>query len=299
MSNQSITVVICILLLLLQGCGIYEQDGFEEVVVVEAYAEAGERLPDVRLSTNLPVDQEYSFENVALSGATVTITRLDENGAAENVFEYRAISEGVYRSRDRSTPVEAGKAYRLDVTFADRPDELTAVTNVPRQFNIINEVEESYVYQSENQLEILLTATESEANQNVYVFNTIAKEPSPENLTPFYRDAVEDGDSEVSDFFNNSSGLINEGNFEIRDDQTILLRYPWLGVAFFGENAVVINSVDQNLADVIRSQELQLGGSTLPPGEIPNLIYNVDGGIGVFGSLSTDTIITRFDRPPF
>lgn len=299
MSKQSITSVICILLLLLQGCGIYEQDGFEEVVVVEAYAEAGERLPDVRLSTNLPVDQEYSFENVALSGATVTITRLDENGAAENVFEYRAVSEGVYRSLDRSIPVEAGIAYRLDVTFADRPDELTAVTNVPRQFNIINEVEESYVYQSENQLEILLTATESEANQNVYVFNTISQEPSPDNLTPFYRDAVEDGDSEVSDFFNNSSGLINEGNFEIRDDQTILLRYPWLGVAFFGENAVVINSVDQNLADVIRSQELQLGGSTLPPGEIPNLIYNVEGGIGVFGSLSTDTIVTRFDRPPF
>ena len=112
-----------------------------------------------------------------------------------------------------------------------------------------------------------------------------------------FEHAVEDDDTDIDEFFNNSSGLINEGNFEINDDQTILLRFPWIGVAFFGENAVVINSVDSNLADLARSEELQLGGSTLPPGEIPNLIYNVEGGIGVFGSIASDTLITTFTRP--
>jgi len=168
---------------------------------------------------------------------------------------------------------------------------------VPAQFEILSEIEPSYVYQSENQLEILLTATESNARQNIYVFNAIAREASLENLTPFYLDAVENREASLSEFLNNSSGLINEGNFDILEDQTIRLRFPWIGVAFFGENIVVTNSVDQNLADLVRSEELQLGGSTLPPGEIPNLIYNVEGGIGVFGSISTDTVVTRFLRP--
>ena len=279
------------------GCDIYEQDDYTELVVLEAYAIANRALPDVRLSNTIPAMEEYNFTDAALTEASVTISLLNQDGTVQEDFEYRQQAAGVYRSVDRNHLVEAGRTYRIYITFGDRPEVLSASTTVPRQFEILSDVAESYVYQSENQLELLLTATESDARQNIYVFNTLAREPSVENLTPFYRDAVENRDAELSEFLNNSSGLINEGNFEILEDQTIQLRFPWIGVAFFGENAVVTNSVDQNLADLVRSEELQLGGSTLPPGEIPNLIYNVQGGIGVFGSISTDTVITRFLRP--
>ena len=286
-----------VVLLILSACNVYEQDGYQELVVLESYAIAGRPLPDVRLSTTIPATEEYIFTEVALSDATIIITQLDGSGQPVADFTYSQHTNGIYRVTDQSTLVEPGTRYRINVQFENRQEILRAETVVPRQFDILSDVEDSYVYQSENQLEILLTATESNANQNVYVFNTLTQEPDINNLTPFYSDAVINGDSEIEEFFNNSSGLINEGNFEINDDQTILLRFPWIGVAFYGANAVVTNSVDTNLADLARSEELQLGGSTLPPGEIPNLIYNIEGGIGVFGSITTDTLFTRFVRP--
>lgn len=288
---------IYFILLSLSGCDIYEQDEYEELVVLEAYAIANRGLPEVRLSRTIPVMEEYNFSDAALTDALVSMTHLDENGSEIQTFSYRLQSPGVYIPLNREYRVEAGQTYQIDVTFTDRPEILQSQTTVPRQFEILSDVAESYVYQTDDQLEILLTATESNARQNIYVFNTLTLEPAMENLTPFYLNTVVDGDAEISEYFNNSSGLINEGNFEIRNDQTILLRFPWIGVAFYGENAVVINSVDQNLADLIRSEQLQLGGSTLPPGEIPNLMYNIEGGIGVFGSLATDTVTTRFLRP--
>lgn len=295
--NRLFKLSLLLGLLLLSGCDVYEQDDYREIVVMEAYAIAGRALPDVRLSTTNPATEEYTFSDVALNDATVIVSKLDDTGNVVENFSYARRTIGTYSAVNRSTLVEAGTRYRINVQFDSRQDRLSAETVVPRQFEVLSDVEDSYVYQSDVQLEILLTATESNANQNVYVFNTLTREPGIDNLTPFYRDAVVNGDSDIEEFINNSSGLINEGNFEINDDQTILLRFPWIGVAFFGKNAVVINSVDPNLADLARSEELQLGGSTLPPGEIPNLIFNVNGGIGVFGSISTDTLVTNFLRP--
>ncbi|WP_340102726.1 DUF4249 family protein [Rhodohalobacter sp. 8-1] len=292
-----INLYAVIVLFVMFGCDVYEQDDYQELVVLEAYAIAGRPLPDVRLSTTSPATEEYNFRDVALNDAIVVIAQFDGTGQTVADFSYSLRSDGVYRADDRSTFVQPGTRYQIQVQFDSRQEQLSAETVVPQQFEVLSDVNESYVYQSENQLEILLTATESNANQNVYVFNTITREPDIDNLTPFYLDAVVNGNSDIEEFLNNSSGLINEGNFEINDDQTILLRFPWIGVAFFGENAVVINSADPNLADLVRSEELQLGGSTLPPGEIPNLIYDVKGGIGVFGSISTDTLITKFTRP--
>lgn len=295
--NRRIQVPFLFVLILITSCDVYNQDAYRELVVMEAYAIAGRPLPDVRVSTTGPVNEKYSFTDVAINDASVVVTQLDSNGEPLQDFSYTRHSTGVYRASNQSTLVEPGATYRINIQFESRPEQLTAETVVPQQFEILSDVEESYVYQSEDRLEIVLTATESNADQNVYVFNTITLEPSLDNLTPFYKSAVEDRDAGIEEFFNNSSGLINEGNFEVNDDQTIALQFPWIGVAFYGENAVVTNSVDSNLADLARSEELQLGGSTLPPGEIPNLIYNVDGGIGVFGSIASDTIITTFIRP--
>jgi hypothetical protein len=68
-------------------------------------------------------------------------------------------------------------------------------------------------------------------------------------------------------------------------------------VAFYEDNLIVANTIDDNVYDFIRSQETQLGGSTLSPGEIQNVIYNIEGGIGVFGALASDTVQVYIKRP--
>jgi len=300
MKKIKIVTLFAITALLLFGCESYDQDDYREYIVVESYAVAEQPLPDIRLSTTAPADAEYSFEDNFIRNAIVLVTLLDENGEPEEVFEYAESTEepGIYTALIQSYQVEALRTYKLDIVFNDRDDQITATTTVPDQVEVVNEIPESVVYQSENQLEIVLAEPQQTGNQNVFVFNTLSLEPAIDNLTPFYLSIIEDEDDvDITEYVRNSSGLINEGNFDPLPDGTILLRYPWIGVAFYGENLVVTLSVDENLSDVIRSQEVQLGGSTLSPGEIPNLLYNIEGGIGVFGSLSADTIRTRFSRP--
>ncbi|WP_083750298.1 DUF4249 family protein [Rhodohalobacter halophilus] len=301
MKKLKILSILLLSTIVFFSCEQYEQDDYQEYVVVEGYMTAGERLPDIYVSSTLPANSEYSFENSAISNATVLVSRLDDDGNPEEVFEYAELIDqpGVYFPLVQSYRVKPLTQYQLDVVFNNRPEEIRAVTTVPDQVEVINDIPESVVYQSENQLEIVLDRIQQTSDgQNVFVFNSISLDPAIENLTPFYLSVVEDDeDIDINEYVRNSSGLINEGNFEPQPDGTVLLRFPWIGVAFYGDNLVVTLSVDKNLADVIRSQEVQLGGSTLSPGEIPNLLYNIDGGIGVFGSMTADTIRTSFARP--
>ena len=282
------------------GCESYPQDEYEELVVVEAYAIANRILPIVRVRTTTPADQFYDESESAISGANVQLVLLDESGDDEEVFEYRFASAngGLYLPVNRTHHALPNRTYRLDIDFNDRPEVIRAKTTIPDQFEIINDVEESVVYQSENQLEITISETMKKDDQQVYVFSTIASDPVVENLTPFYRANYDNDNIEIDDVIINSSGLINEGNFDRNPDGTITLRFPWLGVAFYGENQIVTALADKNLVQLVRSQEVQLGGSTLSPGEIPNLTFNIEGGIGIFGSISTDTVTTNFVRPP-
>lgn len=299
MMKKLILIFFCTFLI--SSCESYNQDDYKELVVLEAYAVANRPLPFVYVSTTSPANEEYIPEEQVVSNAIVQIVLLDESGNEEEFFEYiptvNTTGVGIYVPVNRSHQVLPRHTYRLDVQFYDRPEVLQAKTTVPDDFQIINQVREQVVYQSSEQLELVVSPIERDLSQNIFAINAIALNPNPDNLTPFYEDAVVNGDSEPEDFANNSSGLINEGNFNINDDGTITLQFPWIGVAFYGSNLVVTNTTDQHLANFIRSQEVQLGGSTLSPGEIPNAIYNVDGGIGIFGSIASDTVQTNFLRP--
>lgn len=289
------------LCILLAGCETYNQDDYQEMVVIESYAVANRPLPVIHVTTTLPADAEYNKEAAGLTNAVVQVSLLDDNGNEEETFQYIASGSepGAYWPQLPAHTVIPERTYRLDVQFNDRPEQLRAYTTIPEEFTIVNDVRDTVVYQSDEQLELEISPLQRQESQITFEINVTAQNPTLDNLTPFYSTSVEDEDSdiEIEDFFNNSSGLINEENFDIRQDGTISMKFPWIGVAFFGDNLVVTNSVDKNLRDLVRSQEIQLGGSTLPPGEIPNVRYNVEGGIGVFGSLSSDTVETYFKDP--
>ena len=283
---------------LLATCESYDQDSYQEYVVVESYAVANNPLPPVRVFTTGPANQRYDALESTIANANVQIVQRAADGDVINIYEYRYSDKdgGVYEPI-LDDIVQPKSTYELIVYFEDRDETVRAVTTVPDQFEILNQVPPSIIYQATEQLEIIISETERTQDQNVFVFSTIAEDTSLANLTPFYSATVDDGNAEVSDFVINSSGLINEGNFEINEDGTITLQFPWIGVAFYGKNRIVTQSVDENLNDLVRSQQVQLGGSTLSPGEIPNLIYNTSGGIGIFGSLSSDTVTTVIERP--
>ncbi len=56
-------------------------------------------------------------------------------------------------------------------------------------------------------------------------------------------------------------------------------------------------SLDPALQAFVQSQAVQRGGSTLSPGEIPNVTTNVEGGLGIFGSFARVVTQTTLLQP--
>jgi hypothetical protein len=294
MRNLILTFLVAVVLL--NGCELYEQDSYEEYYVVESYLVANALLPPVRLSTTSPINQEYRFEENALTDANVELRLLNADSTVAEVYPYSELQDGIYFSNSL-TVVQSQQLYQLHATTASG-DEITAITFVPGDFETVNNLEEQYIYQSEQQVEITTTPSSYITDrQTFYIFSVNAVDPDSTKLTPFYRDLVIDQDNEIENYFINSSGIINEGNYERNENGNITLTVPWLAVAFYGNNDVVASAIDDNMYDFLRSQDVQTGGSTLSPGEIQNIRYNINGGIGIFGSMATDTNRVFIERP--
>ena len=281
------------------SCDLYPQDEYEEFYVVESYLVANRQLPSLKLSTTAPATEVYNFDNLGVNNATVQVFLLEgeEGTNTEQVFSYTNTAPGIYEATVQHDVLPA-RTYQLNITFPDPSEEVNAFTIVPDTFSVIGGVPASIVYQSSEQLEVTLSESSYPGRQNVYIFNTIASNPVFENLTPLYADFYEDED-DLDDFANLSSGILNEANFDDNPDGTVTIRYPWLAVAYFGDSKIVANTIDDNIYDFVRSQSVQLGGSTLSPGEIQNVIYRMEGAIGVFGAMASDTIRTDILRPNF
>lgn len=289
-------IPLLLLSVLFVACDPSPNRDYQRYVVVESYLIAEHPLPPVLLSWSSPVEQEYRFEDTALPDADVRIQLLGSDGEPDETYHYQMSRAGVYQPAGLPTHrVQPRQRYRL---LADIPEEgqITAETAIPDTFRVVSNVPESVVYQQDT-LRIQISNSIATERQNVYLFQTTASDIRLENMTPFYRDLVEGGNSTVEEFTNNASTPINEQNFQVTDEGVIELQFPWIAAAFYGSNRIIANSLDRNLVDFLRSQEVQTGGSTLPPGEIPNVISHIEGAVGVFGALSADTISTRFEKP--
>ncbi|MDR9387911.1 MAG: DUF4249 family protein [Balneolaceae bacterium] len=288
-------LLISVCSLALWSCSPYEQDSYQQEYIVEAYLIAGQQFPDVTLTTSSELFDSFTLRDQRVDGATVII----ESGDTGQLMTYQQIdSSGIYTPTDTTQKIEATATYDLTIDIPDKDTPIRATTTVPEPLTVLGGITDRVVYQSSEQLEILVSGSPA-GQQRFFIFNTIADDPKSEDLTPFYKSTLEDSDGDVviEDFYKVSSGILNEANFFDENGNTVL-RLPWLAVSFYGPNAIVANVLDKNSYDFVRSQSVQLGGSTLSPGEIQNVINHVEGAVGIFGSISSDTIYTTIERNP-
>lgn len=283
-------LMLTMVLFLISGCNLYPQDSYKTQYVVEAYLTARQHLPDVRVSRTVPANAVYSYDKSAVNAAEVEVRLLSGNGNIVQHYPYLRVGPGIY-APNTDVDVQPLHKYQLYVHIDSTGQVITSTTVVPDTFRHVSNVPDSIVYQSPNLLTIRTTLSHYPGRQNIYIFSVLASDTSLSNLTPFYAYRVtNNSDVQASEFVKNSSGIVNQGNYKINSDSTITLTIPWLAFAFYGKNTIVTNAIDDNLYDFLRSQNVQTGGSTLPPGVIPNLIYHVKGGIGIFGSMANDTV---------
>ncbi len=276
--------------LVLAGCDSSSNfETHQPEVVLEAYLISGEPMPKVRVSQSASARRVYDFTQNSVTGAEVIITRLAEDGSVEEVTRFTENDEqpGLYWPAEANI-VRAGATYRLEVDPIGLPIA-TSTTIVPGAFELVRNSADTLVYQGTEQFELDVTRSQYPGRQSIFVFATESMNPTAEFLTPFYRDIQGDSEEDLASLRITESPLINEGNYDVNPDGTLTIKLPWIAVAFFGENRLTANAIDDNMFDFLRSQFVQQGGSNFSPGEIPNVIDHVEGGTGVFGSLSRST----------
>jgi hypothetical protein len=303
------TLVPALLLLFLSACDTTTESVHEPEPVVEAYLVAGRELPRVRLTMTAAIGGTFDADARGIAGAAVRIDQVAPDGSADWSAGYVPLdgSPGVYVPLEGRV-VNAGATYRLDVELADG-SRVGAVTVVPAAFELVDRNADAVVYQGSEQFEIELTPSSYPGRAPIYVIAIEAMEPSPGRLTPLYLDAIYELDAddafdpdtldpaELSDFLVVSSPPLNEANYRDEGDPTVKAQLPWFSVVFYGPTRILVHAIDDNLYDFMRFQAAQRGGSTLSPGEIPNIRDPIEGGVGVFGSYATVEAVVDILEP--
>lgn len=316
------------LALLAAGCDGTTDDDFTSQVAVSAFLGTNEPLPPVTLSRTQPLLQVYSPEAAAVQGAEVRVTLLAADGSDETVYAYAPGPEpGQYLASDPEALVLPQRRYRLDVA-ADGAT-LTATTLVPPDFEVLDGPPETTLYGEGNGPEITITRSSTPERRAAFVASTRALAPvefeeitvdgetryrsveaegryRPVPLLLRFLDCVEEGEALVCEDdpreLNAETGVspvINEASYIDLGEGCLLVQVPFLAFGYFGPQAISLVSLDAAMQDFVQTQAVQGGGSTLSPGEIPNITTNVQGGLGVFGSYSRESGETLLVPPTF
>ena len=271
--------------LIINGCDTYSQDDFASEFVVEAYLIAGEPLPIVKLSETSPFDAAYRFEDVAVAGARVTISLLDEDGQAAETYTYSPQGPGIY-TPELPSEIQPLRRYALNIIPPDGSEPIAASTLVPGAFTITPIVVDTLLYQSDGALELEMTHSAYPGRAAIYM-NKVQALDTSYALTPLYQDLLSEDDLSKQELVDNSSGITNEANFNDPSSDLLKVTVPWIGIAFYGPNDIVVDAIDDNLYDFIRSRE---ENGVRPLGERENTIDHITGGRGIFGSLAREKV---------
>ena len=292
-------------LIALAGCKAAERSpssfygpNASDMLVIDALLIVDKPLPVLLISQTVTLDAAYDQRLKGVADAEAVITQ------GEQTFLYRADPEleGHYLSPANSPLVLPNTTYHLRVRSQGR--EATAQTLTPDRLDI-GEI----VLLDDETLEVIrvlkkyedITVFSAPENQVPYQLGLLEMRFDP-LLADGYQIAMESLDHS-SDFLVDSD-LFDEYDFDRYGSSPALeasdgnLRMPWFIIAFAGRHVLRVYAVDKNWFDLIRSvpeffqdedgNAFQPGGLAGDNFERP--LFHIDGGIGIFGSASADSV---------
>lgn len=274
------------------------------VLVVDATLIVGQPLPRIKLTRTQAPDTPFDWVDAAVVGAEVTVT---SNGAT-TVYSDAGSFPGFYFPTGQIVEVTPSTVYELSIT-TDEGETLTAATTTPAHFQV-----DSWLLLDSSgstvlrELETFTTAGgdvyNAPANQIHYTEGLLDAvvpsggaavfEASGYQLALFSLDldsdyVVEPPFFEDEDF----QDLSRSGSSPAINGEDGSLRLPWFGIYYEGRHLYKVYALDQNWYDLVRSIPendggLGFGGNVGDSFARP--IFNINGGIGLFGSASVDSI---------
>lgn len=274
------------------------------IPVVDAILTVGQPFGSVYLSETLAPDEAFTRERAGIEGATITI----EGGGV--VIPYVSFAFGRYDTGAPDT-VLASTTYNLTATLPDgrvvRASTTTpakidvrewvlldnAGTTVLQTLSTFEEHGDSAYERPENQLvypqNILAAVLEAQGSVGYQIGLVSLDETSPLLIDA---DFLEEDDLENFTRTNSSPPL----NYEAT------LRIPWLAIYYAGRYNLRVVALDRNWYDIVRTDPTIGSGGVGFGGEAGDSstrpIFHVEGGIGVFGSVSSDSVGFYVNPPP-
>ena len=277
----------------LMGCDSAENSRMDTDFVVECVLIAGWSTPSVRLSKVVDLAENYTFKGEPGAHVTMRVT----GPQTDTVLHYDYVEAqypGYYGTTtyNRTLPLHR---YELTIQPVTPALPITASTVVPDTFSMIGDRYREIVHASGERLELRITpGFYSGREPSHYMFVTQAWEWEVENLVPHAREEYADGDGEsLRQLALVDSPAFSFSNSDIHGDGTAVVQYPLDNINFYGGNRVCLYAIDENVYDFKRSTDVQQGGSTFAPGEIPNPLSHITGAHSLFGSATRDCIELR------
>ena len=320
--RRSLTLAaLAVSLAALAGCDGQLEGEFNQKLVVSANLGAGEPLPPISLSVSSPLLDDFDPGALVVGDAEVTVALLAADGSDEDVLPYRfSERERAYLPNVPLTPtVLPGRTYRLDVRA--RGETLTATTTVPALVDVVRGPADAVVYGVGQGPEVQIRSSSTAERRAAFVASTRARGAADfERVTiegevrfrsvpgsgalpvPVYQrflDCEPEAGGTIlcgddpEDSRIGTSPVINEDSYIDLGDGTVLVQVPFLAFGYYGPYEISLTSLDAALQAFVQTQAIQGGGTTLSPGEIPNVTSNVEGGLGVFGSYAQVVVQTE------
>ena len=267
-------------------------------LVLDALLVVGRPLPSVTLSRALSPTVPYTQEAAAESGATVRIFVL----ATGDVVDYRETARpGTYRAMDPFVIVAPNSTYEV-TAVTSKGEVLRSRTTTPEQFAISEWVLLDDLGQ--NVVRTFSTYASSgdsvySENQVVYAEGLLEARFARPNVPAFQVGIFSlDMDSDYviePEYFSEEdfANLDRQGASPALEGRDGTLRLPWFAIFFQGRYKLRILALDNNAFDLVRSipqddGAIAFGGNL--GGRFERPIFHVEGGIGLFGSASADSV---------
>ena len=267
-------------------------------LVIDALLIVDQPMPVVYVRETIPPGQRYTSENYGVSDAQVEIRE------ADTVYRYRADLSSPGRYLPPQDPPMITPETRYDLTVQVGEKLATATTTTPgrmliRQSVLLDETtfqvqremktfadgEDDVYIAPENQvnyLDGLLEAWFDPLEVKAYQVGIFSLDPDSERVLDV--DWLDEEDYEDLERQESSPP------FEAKDGK---LRLPWFAIYFGGRHLIRIYALDDNWFDFVRSSpdEMDGGGFGGLAGEnFERPIFHLEGGIGLFGSASVDSL---------
>lgn len=284
-------------------------------LVLDAYLLVNLPIPPVFVRQTLPPNVPFTLEAAAIRGATVLL----DDGTSTFTYAEDPDLPGRYlpeRPDPESPPPLIERLTRYEIRVESDGRTMRAWTFTPDQLDI----EEAAIVHDETledlrQLRIYDEATPDPcaARENAVVYQEGLLEARFAPLdVPSYQvamfpldpnaEAVIDlqfldlDDEEIQEFFAEARAGSQSPPLEVEDGN---LRLPWFAIVFGGPHKMRLFALDENWFDYVRSNGQTNPGYAggLAGDNFERPIFHVEGGIGLLGSASVDSICFNVQPP--